>query len=443
MSNFFVIFKKEIRETLNKQLIFSLAFTILIFIFLGQMIGSQIDKEATKEVSIALLDLDQTPTSNEIKTILTGLPASQANTTENINEDKNLPSKIKITEITETQEREKAIEIAKAKNLSTLIFIPQGFETNLQKGEKTKLEVFSIFKDFSLVAATSAGQIETIIQALNKSLSEAYFQKTLPNVNIKNILNPIEVKNSIVIKDKIQEGSPEMVIGLISSQAAFVPMILMIIIIYCGTIMITSMATEKENKTLETLLTMPIKRETIIMGKMAGAAVVGFLMAAVYMFGFNYYFNSMIPSEEATTTLTLTDLGLKMGPLEYLILGISIFCSILVALALSMFLGVFSEDTKSAQSMIAPIAILAMVPFFLLMFQDFGEMPIIMKIILCIIPFSHPILASRTLLFGEYQTALLGVLYLIILLGIIVFFLLKIFNTDKVLTAKFSFKKKR
>ena len=328
MSNFLAIFKKEIKETINKQLIFSLVFTVLIFIWMGQMIGNQIGKEATKEVSVALVDLDQTPTSKEIKIILTGLSEDQKNTTENtnINQNENLPSKIKITEITETKDREKAIAIAKEKNLPTLLFIPQGFETNLQKGEKAELEIYSIFKGFSLGAVTSAGQIEAIIQALNKSLSENYFQKTLPDANIDNILNPIAVKNSIVIKNKIKEGSPEMVVGLISSQAAFVPMILMIVIIYCGTIMITSMATEKENKTLETLLTMPIKRESIIMGKMAGAAVVGLLMAVVYMFGFNYYFNSMtVSQEEITGSLTLADLGLKMGALEYLILGISIF----------------------------------------------------------------------------------------------------------------------
>ncbi len=445
MSNFLAIFKKEIKETINKQLIFSLVFTVLIFIWMGQMIGNQIGKEATKEVSVALVDLDQTPTSKEIKTILTGLSGDQKNTTENtnINQNENLPSKIKITEITETKDREKAIAIAKEKNLPTLLFIPQGFETNLQKGEKAELEIYSIFKGFSLGAVTSAGQIEAIIQALNKSLSENYFQKTLPDANIDNILNPIAVKNSIVIKDKIQEGSPEMVVGLISSQAAFVPMILMVVIIYCGTIMITSMATEKENKTLETLLTMPIKRESIIMGKMAGAAVVGLLMAVVYMFGFNYYFNSMTPQSEITGSLTLADLGLKMGALEYLILGISIFFTILVALALSMLLGIFSEDTKTAQSMITPIVILAMIPFFLLMFQDVGEMSLVMKIILYIIPFSHPILASRTLLFGQYQTAVFGILYLLIVLAIIVFFLLKIFNTDKILTAKFSFKKKK
>jgi len=129
--------------------------------------------------------------------------------------------------------------------------------------------------------------------------------------------------------------------------------------------------------------------------------------------------------------------------LEYLILGVSLFFAILVALAFSMLLGIFSEDTKSAQTMIMPIVLLAMIPSMLLMFQDIGEMSFAMKIILYIIPFSHPILASRTLLFGQYQTAIFGILYLLVVLGVIVFFLLKIFNTDKILTAKFSFKKRK
>lgn len=431
MSNFFSIFKKEIKETINVQLIFSLVFTVLLFIWLGQMIGSQIE-EATKtmkETSIALLDLDQTPTSNKIKSILSETDGGIS---------------FGIDEITETKEKTEAVKIAKEKNLTNLLLIPSGFEKKLQSGEKAEIEVYSIFKGFSLGATTSSGQIESIVQSLNNSLRDAYFQEILPDKNIDNILNPIEIKNSVVVNDKIQEGDPAMVANLISSQNIFIPMILMLVIVYCGTIMITSMATEKENKTLETLLTMPIKRETIIIGKMAGAAVVGLLMAVVYMFGFNYYFNSMtVSQEEINKSLSLADFGLVMGPLEYIILGISIFCAILVALALSMLLGVFSESTKSANTMIMPIVILAMIPFFLLMFQDIGEMSSAVRIILYIIPFSHPILASRALLFGEYQTAIFGILYLLVVLGIIISILLKIFNTDKILTAKFSFKKKK
>ena len=153
MSNFFSIFKKEIKETINVQLIFSLVFTVLLFIWLGQMIGSQIE-EATKtmkETSIVLLDLDQTPTSNKIKSILSETDGGIS---------------FGIDEITETKEKTEAVKIAKEKNLTNLLLIPSGFEKKLQSGEKPRLK-FILFKGFSLRATTSSGQIESIVQSLN------------------------------------------------------------------------------------------------------------------------------------------------------------------------------------------------------------------------------------------------------------------------------------
>jgi ABC-type Na+ efflux pump permease subunit len=44
-----------------------------------------------------------------------------------------------------------------------------------------------------------------------------------------------------------------------------------------------------QNKTLETLLTMPIKKSYIITGKIVASAIVSLVMALVYMVGFSYY----------------------------------------------------------------------------------------------------------------------------------------------------------
>ena len=429
MNNFLTIFKKELKELMNKQLVIGLAFTVLLFVFLGNMIGEQVEKE--KEAKIALLDLDRTQASKSVKDILS--PKEGADSSINI----------QLTDITETDNLEEAVEITKEKDLTTLLFIPEGFEKKLQKKEKTEIKIYSVVKGFSMEELISGVQVEAIIQSLNQSLRQSYLAEVLPQESIDDILNPVSVQNFLVIKDEIKEGNPAMVAGLMTSQGVFIPLVLMMVIIYCGTMVINSMGLEKESKTLETLLTLPIKRASIIAGKMAGAAAVGILMAAVYMIGFGYYMGAMASGEENVSSLSLKDIGLQMGVLEYFILGISLLLAILFALSLSMLLGIFSEDTKSAQTMIMPVIVLVMVPMMLLMFQEIENMPEAMKIILYLIPFSHPVLASRTLLFGGYSTAVFGILYLLAILGLTLFVILKIFNTDKILTAKFSFKRKK
>ena len=93
------------------------------------------------------------------------------------------------------------------------------------------------------------------------------------------------------------EGSANMVAGLISQQSLLIPVVLMMIVIYSSQMVISAVAMEKQNKTLETLLTVPIKRTSIITAKMLAAGLVGLISAGVYMFGFKGFFGGI--GEEA------------------------------------------------------------------------------------------------------------------------------------------------
>lgn len=158
-----------------------------------------------------------------------------------------------------------------------------------------------------------------------------------------------------------------MIQALATTHSAMIPLILMMLIMYAGMMVITSMGLEKENKTLETLLTLPVKRISIVAGKMAGAAFVALIMATVFMGGFGYYMSSLVPDIPGGGN-ALENLGLTMTPFAYVFLGISLFLAILIALAICMILGMFTQDTKSAQTLNMPIVFLVMIPYFILMF---------------------------------------------------------------------------
>jgi len=181
----------------------------------------------------------------------------------------------------------------------------------------------------------------------------------------------------------------------------------MMMILYAGGTIMTSMALEKENKTLETLLTLPVKRISIVIGKMAGAATVALMMAGVFLLGFRYYMSSVVPKVPGGSDL-LESLGLNMSPSSYILLGISLFLAILIALTLCMILGIFAQDTKSVQIMNMPIVLLVMIPLFILMFKDVESLSFAMKVFLYAIPFSHPIIASKALIFDNYFIVFMG-----------------------------------
>jgi ABC-2 type transport system permease protein len=211
---------------------------------------------------------------------------------------------------------------------------------------------------------------------------------------------------------------------------------------------ISAVAMEKQNKTLETLLTVPIKRTSIITAKMLAAGLVGLISAGVYMFAFKGFVGGI--GEEAARAgaqaggaTMMRQLGLYFDTTGYVILGLSLFLAILVALALAMILGVLAEDFRSAQNMIMPMMFMVMIPYFLSLFADINTVSLPVKIFILAIPFSHPFLVSQNIYLGNYGMIAGGLAYMLVVFAVLVVFAARVFSTDKILTMKLRFGKKK
>ena len=219
----------------------------------------------------------------------------------------------------------------------------------------------------------------------------------------------------------------------------------MMIIIYSSQMVITTVAMEKQNKTLETLLTVPIRRTSIITAKMLAAGLVGLLSAGIYMIGFRSFTGGMTSGMEASSGMTaaMKTLGLTFNTSGYVFLGISLFFAILCALAISMILGVLAEDFRSAQSLIMPVVLIVMIPYFISLFADLNTLSPPVKLLLMAIPFSHPFLAVQNLYLQNYGAILAGIGYEVVVFAVLVLIAARIFSTDKILTMKLRWGKKK
>ena len=209
-----------------------------------------------------------------------------------------------------------------------------------------------------------------------------------------------------------------------------------VIIIMAGSIVITSMALEKENKTLETLLTLPVKRTSIVSGKIIAAAVIGLLLAIIYMIGMQFYFSGFTMS----TGVSLSSYGLVLTSMDFIWIGISLFLALIAGLSLCMLLGTFAKNYKSAQTLTFPITMLAMIPMFITMFADFDTLPLALKLFTFAIPFSHPMMAPRALLFHDYTIVIGGILYVAVFAIVTISIVVWVFKTDRLLTGTTKFK---
>ena len=192
------------------------------------------------------------------------------------------------------------------------------------------------------------------------------------------------------------------------------------------------MALEKENKTLETLLTLPVSRSSVIAGKLVASAIVGLLMAGIYMVGFSYYMSSATMS----SNINLADYGLQLDAVDYVLVGLSVFASLMAALSLCMVIGAFATDYKSSQTLVMPVIVLAIIPMFISLATDFSTLPLAGKIFMFSIPFSHPMMSIRLLMFDDYGLVIAGIIYSALFAVAMIAVAAWLFKTDRLLTGR-------
>jgi ABC-2 type transport system permease protein len=299
-------------------------------------------------------------------------------------------------------------------------------------------------KGAGLFDTISSGVVEQLITSINREISKALIEDNT-TVNASIALWPTSRIDTTYFKDREIRLSPGAISGMLSSQSMLIPIVIMMIIIMAGNMVISSMALEKENKTLETLLTLPVKRTHIVTGKIVASAIIGLLFAVVYMFGMSRYLQGFQMSGE----LNLADFDLALTSSDFVLIGISLFITLIAALALCMLLGTMAKNYKSAQTLTFPVTMLAMIPMFVTMFADFDTLPLALKGLLFAIPFSHPMMASRALIFNDYVLVIGGIIYVLIFAIVTISIVVWVFKTDRLLTGStrakklFSFKKRR
>jgi ABC-2 type transport system permease protein len=298
-----------------------------------------------------------------------------------------------------------------------------------------------VFRGKGITESTSFSTLNALLSIFEKSLVLQKVGTEIPNEDPANVLDPININERSIFKGKSIDVPSSTLFELMMSQSIGMPVGMMMLLIFAMQIAATSVASEKEEKTLETLLTLPINRFTILMGKMTGSILVAVVGAVAYLIGFSYYTSSFTGSFPLNTGVDLAAIGLAPTPASYLLLGASLFVSMLSALALAISLSIFAEDVRGAQALVGPLSMLLVFPMIFMMFTDINSLPVPLRIILLAIPFTHPMLTSKLTFTGDYLTSIIGILYVSLFTIAVLYIASRLFGTEKIFTAKLRLKK--
>lgn len=417
---------KEVKELVRdpKILLGMIIVPLVMFPLMGFAIQTSMEsaEQSIEETSIALIDQDH------------GLVAQNL-------EDYLLLFDFTITKFDDLLINQTLTEVQNS-NITNLVMIPTGFSQNITEGKSANLIVYTPFKGGGgIVSSTQSSAIKNILHTFENAIINQRINEGFPGANATEILNPIILSEKSIVKGKSADVSPDVLFGLMMSQSTIMPVGMMTLLIFAMQLAATAVASEKEEKTLETLLTMPINRSMILAGKLTGSILVALVGSLAYLVGFSYYMNSFT-GLIGTSNVDLASLGLEPTIASYSILGVSLFMALLSALALAISLSVFAEDVRGAQALVGPLSVLFIFPMIFTIYTDINTLPFPLSIILLAIPFTHSMLAANVTFTDNYIGAIGGIVYMTIFTIVVLYIASRLFGTEKILTAKLKFKRK-
>lgn len=417
---------KELKEIIRNPeiLLGMIIFPILMLPLMGAVARVSIQTtttESLKTLSVGVIDDDSTPLSQMFAGFL-----------------RNSPSVAKLVIFKSVEEAKEPLEKS---DIIGLIRIPKGFCNNISNNERGILEIYTVFRGGGIFSSAGTSILINFAKSFGDYLVVQKVGEKIPGFE-KIVLNPIRVSEKTIIKGEEVSVSSSLLSSLLAQQSfglVFAPFLLIFLAMQMG---VTLTASEKEEKTLETLLTMPIDRVAILIGKLSSVILVSAISSFAFVASWNYYMYSFFeenPQEQIS--ISLEALGLAPTLPIYVITGISLFLTILFSLTLSVLLSSFAEDVRSAQSLTGYLYPVLFIPTFFIMFTNINTLPDAVKIALWLLPFIHPSLTFQAFLNGDYAMPVFGICYDIVLTLLVLYLATRFFSTGKILSAKYASRK--
>lgn len=392
MSTIITIFKKELIDTLRdrRTLIAMVLIPLLLFPLLigisSKIVISQAKKAREKVLKVALLRYDNADLFKEML----------AN-----RDDVRIIENIPVDSIRSFIQKDSLVgAFVFSKNFDQQV-------ANLQAGG------IKVYYKSTEDEDITKNRLMDLVKEFEKQLISHRFKKLNLDENIAKTVKLIEV-DIATVKEKIGKA-----IG------GFLPY-LFIIFCFTGSMYpaIDLGAGEKERGTIETLLTSPVNRFQILLGKFGVVVLTGITSAIISMVGLYVGIRQVkeIPKE-------LFDALLGILEIQSIVLVLSLLLPLTIFFAgFQLSLSIYARSFKEAQSIISPMMIAVIVPAFI------GLIPgITLNTTTAMIPILNVSLATKEILSGTIKPVLLTEVYIsqIILAGISLFVCSKWFEREE------------
>jgi ABC-2 type transport system permease protein len=455
------LFKKEIGGLLTKQAILSMFASIILFVFLGQLLGgamSDVTDSGGSGTSGVAGETGGTSLANlDDSEFTTAVLARLKEKGYSITQTDSVPADIQPADYPAELDR---------LGVDALIIIPKGYGDTITVEKKSGSVIFvSRMKMGGMLTSMDSVESSSFVSALDNMSRdvEMLTEYGLSEEDIEHLNSGSATVDYTTYRGNVA-NVPASALGIfIMVQSMAAPMVVFFLLLTAAQMIMTAISTEKIDKTLETLLSTPVSRMSVLMSKMTAAVVAALLNALAMCVGMVFYIggmvggavkgaaeslpdmSSMVPSDQvdaitsavANIPAALTELGLSMSAGDFLLFVLQLVLTVAIGLGISLILGAMATDAKSLGTLMVPIMIGTTLPFFICLFADVNSMPMAMRIIMYLIPFTHAYIAMPNLIAGDMLIFWLGLLYQVLFFAGTMYAAVRMFMSDRLFTASF------
>ncbi len=321
-------------------------------------------------------------------------------------------------------------------NILAVIIIPSGYGEHLLNETPPNITIYTYLQGINVGEQGVMGAITSVIESYKDYLKSYIAQKH--GVNPVIISNPLNEDLHIYVRSWEREFNSQE-LNTIAIQVMFWPWLIFSLVVSVVQLSATFLSEEKEQKTLEILLTLPVRRTIILFSKVLGSGILAILATISYTVGFIVYIFAFSQyMEQFGMTLSVS-----IDLLSIALMGIIFFLCLLFSSALGLSISVLAQDTKSAESLASTIIFPIMIIAFVIMFLDISSLPTYLQILIYIIPYTYLMEGIKYMFIGRYEVFFIGIIVnffgALTLLSIVS----KIFTSERILTMKVRFGRRR
>jgi len=242
-----------------------------------------------------------------------------------------------------------------------VVVTDNGTATNMSMGRTVSLRVYLNTGSVGVMLLNSKSLIDTILGRAVLKAELGRLKPCMPGATPESLQHPV---NSTVIVVLHGRRVPlEKLAGTIMGLTIGVPLAVLAAAVAATQVSALSLVVEKENKTLEKLLTLPISRATLISSKLAAVTLLSLGGVASYMAGLLIYFKIIETASHAGPGFP----GFTMSPGLLAYTSAGLILTLYVGIGVGFLVGTLADSVRGAQIASSYTTFILALPLFLVM----------------------------------------------------------------------------